>query len=172
MRVQAYRCSADADGTLSQALSTQTDNATSSCPVNAPLDAKASGTTPSNGWLSRTAALTEGAAPRLDTATSVLTAASAATADCPSISKNIFHSQKPPTRDAGDRHKQAAKPGSISLANGHATPEGGVLVASSAAADSHCGVVIALALCGGYVCSAGGDAMIKVWKAGSLEFVR
>ncbi len=39
-------------------------------------------------------------------------------------------------------------------------------------ADSHCGVVIALALCGDYVCSAGGDAMIKVWKAGSLHFCR
>ena len=43
---------------------------------------------------------------------------------------------------------------------------------SSAMADSHCGVVVALALCGEYVCSAGGDAMIKVWKADSLEFVR
>ena len=51
-------------------------------------------------------------------------------------------------------------------------PEGGALMGSSAMADSHCGVVIALALCGDYVCSAGGDAMIKVWKADSLEFVR
>lgn len=46
------------------------------------------------------------------------------------------------------------------------------LVASTSGADSHCGAVISLALCGQYVCSAGSDAMIKVWEAGSLKLVR
>lgn len=46
------------------------------------------------------------------------------------------------------------------------------LVASTSGAESHCGAVLSLALCGDYVCSSGSDAMIKVWKAGSLEFVR
>lgn len=51
-------------------------------------------------------------------------------------------------------------------------PEGCALLRSTAVADSHCGVVVALALCGEHVCSAGGDAMIKVWKADTLELVR
>ena len=49
---------------------------------------------------------------------------------------------------------------------------GDELVASTSSAESHCGAVLSLALCGDYVCSSGSDAMIKVWKAGSLEFVR
>lgn len=49
---------------------------------------------------------------------------------------------------------------------------GNELVASTSGAESHCGAVLSLALCGDYVCSSGSDAMIKVWKAGSLEFVR
>lgn len=52
------------------------------------------------------------------------------------------------------------------------TGAGNELVASTSGAESHCGAVLSLAICGDYVCSSGSDAMIKVWKAGSLEFVR
>lgn len=44
--------------------------------------------------------------------------------------------------------------------------------AVTGAADSHCSSVNALAVCGDLLCSAGGDAMIRVWKARTLEFVR
>ena len=38
-------------------------------------------------------------------------------------------------------------------------------------ADGHCSVVHALSVCGGRVCSAGGDAMIRVWKEENLEYI-
>lgn len=44
--------------------------------------------------------------------------------------------------------------------------------ATSSQADSHCGAVHALAVCGEYICSAGSDAMIRCWRLGSLELVR
>lgn len=44
--------------------------------------------------------------------------------------------------------------------------------ATSSQADSHCGAVHALAVCGKYICSAGSDAMIRCWRLGSLELVR
>ena len=42
----------------------------------------------------------------------------------------------------------------------------------SAEADGHCSGVNALAVCGGCVCSAGSDAMIRCWRVGSLQSVR
>ena len=42
----------------------------------------------------------------------------------------------------------------------------------SAAEDSHCSAVTAIACCGDYVCSAGGDAAIRVWRATTLEPVK
>ena len=42
----------------------------------------------------------------------------------------------------------------------------------SAAEDSHCSAVTAVACCGDYVCSGGGDAAIRVWKATTLELVK
>lgn len=44
--------------------------------------------------------------------------------------------------------------------------------AQSDGANSHCSSVTALALCGGYICSASTDSTIRVWKAQTLEFVR
>ena len=35
----------------------------------------------------------------------------------------------------------------------------------------HCSGVLALAICEGYVCSAGGDAMIQIWHEHTLEYV-
>lgn len=43
---------------------------------------------------------------------------------------------------------------------------------ASAEADGHCSAVNALAVCGGCVCSAGSDAMIRCWRVGSLQAVR
>ena len=37
--------------------------------------------------------------------------------------------------------------------------------------EGHCSAVQSLAICGGYVCSAGGDAMIRIWRAHDLAFV-
>ena len=37
--------------------------------------------------------------------------------------------------------------------------------------EGHCSAVQSLAICGSYVCSAGGDAMIRVWRANDLAFV-
>lgn len=37
--------------------------------------------------------------------------------------------------------------------------------------DAHCAAVQSLDICNGYVCSAGGDAMIRVWREDTLEFV-
>jgi len=42
----------------------------------------------------------------------------------------------------------------------------------SAPEDSHCSAVTAVACCGDYVCSGGGDAAIRVYKATTLEPVK
>lgn len=42
----------------------------------------------------------------------------------------------------------------------------------SSQADAHCGAVHTLAVCSGYLCSAGGDAMIRIWNAESLALFR
>ncbi len=171
MRVQAFKCSLE-DATLSTQAQ-QPDAAVDTCPVTSAPEARLNGTATSNGWLSRTAALIDSSKPHSDTA-------AATPANCISTapSSNIFNSPDKTTRNSTDALKQSvpngkppsAKPGPAS--NGHVGSDSGLLVGSRAMADSHCGVVIALALCGEYVCSAGGDAMIKVWKAGSLEFCR
>jgi WD40 repeat protein len=44
--------------------------------------------------------------------------------------------------------------------------------AASPPAHAHCSSVTALAVCGAYVCSGSSDSTIRVWRAGSLEFVR
>ncbi len=169
--MQAFKCSLE-DATLSTQAQ-QPDAAVDTCPVTSAPEARLNGTATSNGWLSRTAALIDSSKPHSDTA-------AATPANCISTapSSNIFNSPDKTTRNSTDALKQSvpngkppsAKPGPAS--NGHVGSDSGLLVGSRAMADSHCGVVIALALCGEYVCSAGGDAMIKVWKAGSLEFCR
>ena len=45
-------------------------------------------------------------------------------------------------------------------------------IATTDAAHGHCCSVNAVARCTGYVCSGGGDAAIRVWKARTLEAVR
>ena len=45
-------------------------------------------------------------------------------------------------------------------------------IATTDAAHGHCCSVNAVARCTGYVCSGGGDAAIRVWKARTLEPVR
>lgn len=35
--------------------------------------------------------------------------------------------------------------------------------------QSHLSVINSLEICGNYVCSAGGDAMVRVWQLGTLE---
>ena len=57
-------------------------------------------------------------------------------------------------------------PGALALAR-EAVPD-----VCSATEDAHCGAVHALALCGSYVCSAGGDAMIRIWDASTLVLFR
>lgn len=44
--------------------------------------------------------------------------------------------------------------------------------AASPLEHSHCGSITALVVCGPYVFSASSDSTIRVWRAGSLEFVR
>ena len=159
----------------------QANPATDVCPTVEHATTKQNGTATSNGWLSRTAALVDGSKPNSHTATAAASA-SPATSKTPAVTSNIFHSPKKVMQKGTVRQEQTLPNGNASAANGqasaghmapgHMTPEGGQLVGSSNMADSHCGVVIALALCGDYVCSAAGDAMIKVWKADSLEFVR
>ena len=48
----------------------------------------------------------------------------------------------------------------------------GVPDVTSSTADAHCSTVHALELCRGYLCSAGGDAMIRVWDAATLKLHR
>ncbi len=43
---------------------------------------------------------------------------------------------------------------------------------SSSPADAHCSTVHALAMCAGHLCSAGGDAMVRVWDTSSLKLHR
>lgn len=169
--MQAFKCSLE-DASLSTQAQ-QPDAAVDTRPVTSAPEARPNGTATNNGWLSRTAALIDSSKPHSDTA-AVTTAKCITTAP----SSNIFNSPDKTTRNSTDALKQSvpngkppsAKPGPA--CNGHVGSDSGLLVGSSAMADSHCGVVIALALCGEYVCSAGGDAMIKVWKADSLEFCR
>ena len=171
MRVQAFKCSLE-DATLSTQAQ-QLDAAVDTCPVTSTPEARSNGTATRNGWLSRTAALIDSSKPHSDTA--AVTTANCITTATPS---NIFHSPNKTTRNSTDALKQSVpngKPPSAKtgpVCNGHVGSDSGLLVGSSDMADSHCGVVIALALCGDYVCSAGGDAMIKVWQADSLEFCR
>lgn len=44
--------------------------------------------------------------------------------------------------------------------------------AASAPEHSHCGSITALAVCGPYVFSASTDSTVRVWRAGTLEFVK
>lgn len=171
MRVQAFKCSLE-DATLSTQAQ-QPDAAVDTCPVTSPPEARPNGTATSNGWLSRTAALIDSSKPHSDTA-----AATPANCITTAPSSNIFNSPDKIAGNSTDTLKQSVPNGKPpsgkngQACNGHVGSDTGLLVGSSAMADSHCGVVIALALCGEYVCSAGGDAMIKVWKADSLEFCR
>lgn len=57
-------------------------------------------------------------------------------------------------------------PGALRLAQ-EAVPD-----VCSAKEDAHCGAVQTLALCGSYLCSAGGDAMIRIWDASTLALFR
>lgn len=57
-------------------------------------------------------------------------------------------------------------PGALRLAQ-EAVPD-----VCSAKEDAHCGAVQTLALCGSYLCSAGGDAMIRIWNASTLALFR
>ncbi len=52
------------------------------------------------------------------------------------------------------------------------TPETMPGFAVTSPEDSHCSAVTAVACCGDYVCSAGGDAAIRIHKATTLEFVK
>ncbi len=171
MRVQAFKCSLE-DASLSTQAQ-QPDAAVDTCPVTSPPEARPNGTATSNGWLSRTAALIDSSKPHSDTA--AVTTPNCIKAATPS---NIFLSPDKASGNSTDALKQSVPNGKPPSAkhgracNGRVGSDSGLLVGSSAMADSHCGVVIALALCGEYVCSAGGDAMIKVWKADSLEFCR
>ena len=164
MRVQAFRCSSNSTAASPIHASAQHASPaqqTPHCSQQPQLDS-------SNDWVARTAALTStsqhpaanGAAQRALKAT-------------PSLSSSKIFTSPHAAQNGGGTDTQ---PASVGLQNGHAsgpsTPDAGALVGSSAMADSHCGVVVALALCGDYVCSAGGDAMIKVWKADTLDFVR
>ena len=45
-------------------------------------------------------------------------------------------------------------------------------VAASAPAHSHCGSITSLAVCGPYVISGSSDSTVRVWRAGTLEFVK
>jgi len=61
--------------------------------------------------------------------------------------------------------------------NGQVLPLGspaqrGVPDVCSSSADAHCSTVHALAMCRVYLCSAGGDAMIRVWDAATLKLHR
>ena len=48
----------------------------------------------------------------------------------------------------------------------------GIPDVNSSPADAHCSTVHALAMCAGHLCSAGGDAMVRVWDASSLKLHR
>lgn len=157
MRVQAFRCSTN-DSSPAPTLSQD-------APPSHQTQPHPHHTKPPHGsssdWVSRTAALTA-SMPRPPPCNPD------PINDAPSLPTNIFTSDT--ALQNGTDRQDAAAP--LPDARAASPAEGGALIGSSAMADSHCGVVVALALCGAYVCSAGGDAMIKVWKADSLEFVR
>ena len=83
-----------------------------------------------------------------------------------------------------DASIKAFRPGSevvggpgVAAVNGHAS--GALRLAQealpdvcSSKEDAHCGAVQTLALCGNHLCSAGGDAMIRIWDASTLAFLR
>ena len=83
-----------------------------------------------------------------------------------------------------DASIKAFRPGSevvggpgVAAMNGHAS--GTLRLAQealpdvcSSKEDAHCGAVQTLALCGNHLCSAGGDAMIRIWDASTLAFLR
>lgn len=154
MRVQAFKCSTD----ISSSRPTLPEDAPAA-PQTQPT--KTSHGASSSDWVSRTAALTACIPQR--PASNPDSANHASGPPC-----SIFSSHSASQNDT----KQQGAPVSPQHAKVAGPPEGGALMGSSPMADSHCGVVVALALCGEYVCSAGGDAMIKVWKADTLEFVR
>ena len=158
MRVQAFKCSTDVN---SSAATMSQDALPSHQTAPQPQLSKTSHGS-SSGWVSRTAALTasipESPACNPDP-----------TIEASGPPANIFTSHN--ASQNGTSTQRTDKPG-LQNARVAGPTEGGALVGSSAMADSHCGVVVALAQCGEYVCSAGGDAMIKVWKADTLEFVR
>ena len=168
MRVQAYRCSNDPSIPSHQPSPGPPDSTTllangNAVTVSLDKGQHTSNSNPtSNGRLSRTAALIDSPLHKAGLKPCAANGHSSAAVHSNSGQKQPRHVDDVST--AGLANGAAC--------NGHSTPHGGVLVASSDMADSHCGVVIALALCGEYVCSAAGDAMIKLWKVGSLEFVR
>ena len=156
MRVQAFKCSSTKIGSSAPALSQNSPPAHQTEPH--PQLTKVSNGSSSSEWVSRTAALIpQRPASNPDPAS-----------NASSLPSNVFSSQNA-AQNGTNRQDAVAQMQSAKVAG---PPEGGALLGSTAMADSHCGVVVALALCGEHVCSAGGDAMIKVWKADTLEFVR
>lgn len=159
MRVQAFKCSSTEISSSAPALSLNTPPAHQTQPH--PQLTKTSNGSSSSDWVSRTAALTACIPQRSASDPDPASNASG-------LPTKIFSSQNA-SQNGTKRQDEVAHVQSARVA---CPPEGGALLGSTAMADSHCGVVVALALCGIHVCSAGGDAMIKVWKADTLEFVR
>lgn len=154
MRVQAFECCTN----ISSSQPTLPQDTTPASQTQAPQTSNGAS---SSDWVSRTAALTACIPQRPASNPEPANNASG-------LPTSLFNSHNAP-QNGTNQQGTAASPQTAKVA---CPPEGGALMGSSAMADSHCGVVVALALCGEYVCSAGGDAMIKVWKADSLEFVR
>ncbi len=73
---------------------------------------------------------------------------------------------RPESEATGVAAMNGHAPGALRLAQ-EALPD-----VCSAKEDAHCGAVQTLALCGSYLCSAGGDAMIRIWDASTLAFFR
>lgn len=154
--MQAFKCGSTATSSCAPALSQKSPPAHQTQP-HPQLTNIANGSS-SSEWVSRTAALIpQRPTSNPDPASNAL-----------GLPTNIFSSQN--GSQNGTNRQDAG--GHVQSAKVACPPEGGALLRSTAMADSHCGVVVALALCGEHVCSAGGDAMIKVWKADTLEFVR
>ena len=166
MRVQAFKCS---QGKSNRSAPTAAATQPASPAVKPPHHtehAQPENPQSSSSWSARTAALTSSSGQPFANGS-----AQHASANAPDLpNSNIFSAQ--PTTQQGTNTDPQPAPANPQPTHGVGVAETGVLVGSSAMADSHCGVVIALALCGGLVCSAGGDAMIKVWRADTLQFVR
>ena len=165
MRVQAFRCSDSSssldtlDGSIQPA--SPAPQATHHTPHTKPDNPQSS-----SSWSARTAALTSTSGHPFANGS-----AHDASANAPDLpSSKIFSTHNTKQKESNTDPQPA--PANPQASHGVSVTEAGMLVGSSAMADSHCGVVIALALCGGLVCSAGGDAMIKVWRADTLQFVR